>query len=229
MTRRARELLLLSVSCLLLLTGFFSPYFGSRLYCYLGIWYNDGREYRSKISNPVWVANRNNPILDISSVVLSLDRDGSLKILCDGSELIALYSAQPAITKASATINDYGNFMLNELNPDGSVKQVLWQSFDHPTDTLLPGMKLGINFKTGFSWYLTSLRSYISAAPGSFTFGMDPNRTDQLVIWWRGDIYWTSGPWQDPNSEFPNIKFLNNIGYHFNYVSNENETYSITL
>ncbi|KAI9186388.1 hypothetical protein LWI28_016758 [Acer negundo] len=35
----------------------------------------------------------------------------------------------------------------------------MWQSFDHPTDTLLPGMKLGRNFVTGLDKNLSSWKS----------------------------------------------------------------------
>jgi hypothetical protein len=43
---------------------------------------------------------------------------------------------------------DSGNFILREQNSDGSTRQNLWPSFDYPTDTLLPGMKLGVGLKT---------------------------------------------------------------------------------
>ncbi|MCD7459422.1 hypothetical protein HAX54_040879 [Datura stramonium] len=41
----------------------------------------------------------------------------------------------------------------------------LWQSFDHPTDTLLPGMKLGWNFVTGREVYLSSWKNEEDPAP----------------------------------------------------------------
>lgn len=46
-----------------------------------------------------------------------------------------------------------GNFVLRDKNnPD----TVLWQSFDHPTDTLLPEMKLGWDKRSGLDRILTS-------------------------------------------------------------------------
>ncbi|KAI9116527.1 hypothetical protein K1719_012694 [Acacia pycnantha] len=53
------------------------------------------------------------------------------------------------------TNQDSGNYVLLELQPNGFSKQVLWQSFDHPSDILLPGMKLGVNHKTHQSWSVT--------------------------------------------------------------------------
>ncbi|KAI4346181.1 hypothetical protein L6164_013253 [Bauhinia variegata] len=56
----------------------------------------------------------------------------------------------------SPILLDNGNFVLQELHPNGSTKRFLWQSFDYPSDTLLPEMKLGVNYKTGHSWSLAS-------------------------------------------------------------------------
>ncbi|XP_021654601.2 G-type lectin S-receptor-like serine/threonine-protein kinase CES101 isoform X1 [Hevea brasiliensis] len=182
---------------------------------YLAIYYT----YES--SYPVWVANRDAPVLGTSGI-LTIDGNGSLKILHDGGEPIFLYKVQRP-SNTSATLEDSGNFVLHQVNPDGS-KQVLWQSFDYPTDTLLPGMKLGINLGTRHKWFLTSRRSSVSPASGSFTFGVDPNVTNQLVIRWLGDVFWTSGPWQRGRFNLLNDSSLNEI-YKFNYFSNENETY----
>ena len=102
--------------------------------------------------------------------------------------------------------------------------QVLWQSFDDPTDTLLPGMRLGINTKTGQKWSLTSWSSDEDPASGSFTLGMDPNNTDQLIIWLHGEIYWVSGVWQKSNFSLPH-ELSNDVDYHFSYHSEEEEKY----
>ena len=108
-----------------------------------------------------------------------------------------------------------GNFVLSEISP---VRQ-LWQSFDYPSHVLLPGMKLGVNRKTGQRWFLTSRRSQDVPDSGNFTYGLHPNRTDQLVILLHGDIYWTSGYVNSSSFRLP----ISN--YSFHYTSNENETY----
>uniref|UniRef100_A0A7N2LPV5 Apple domain-containing protein n=1 Tax=Quercus lobata TaxID=97700 RepID=A0A7N2LPV5_QUELO len=86
---------------------------------------------------------------------------------------------------------------------------------------LLPGMKLGVDQKTGQRRLLTSWRSQEVPDPGNFTFGLRPNRTDQLVILLNGDIYWTSGYVNVNSSSFR----LANSNYSFEYTSNENETF----
>ncbi|WJZ91097.1 hypothetical protein VitviT2T_010202 [Vitis vinifera] len=96
--------------------------------------------------------------------------------------------------------------------------------FDNPTDTLLAGMKLGINLKTGQNWSLASWINEQVPAPGTFT--LEWNGT-QLVMKRRGGTYWSSGTLKNRSFEFiPWLSFdtCNNI-YSFNSVANENEIY----
>ncbi|XP_023728515.1 G-type lectin S-receptor-like serine/threonine-protein kinase At1g67520 [Lactuca sativa] len=211
---------------------------------YLGIFYNpqrsksygygrrayyngDGYAYYNrdgyKEDKAVWVANRNSPSKDIY-VKLVIDVHGKLSISSGGGTVVDLFSPTPVVTRnASATLLDTGNFVLQELYSDGSVKRVLWQSFDYPTDTLLPGMKLGINLKTGHRWSLTSWRNEILPADGPFTLKADPNGTGQMVILRRGNIHWRSGSWLI-NAGFENAD-LQNSGpdVRLYYISNETE------
>ena len=190
---------------------------------YLGISYNIGGS--AKVGETeVWIVNRNSPIIGTSGSLM-IDSDGNMKISSSGSSPIIINSVQ-ASGNTSATLLDNGNFILRELNSNGSTGQILWQSFDYPTDTLLPGMKLGINFKTGHTWSLTSWRRHNSPASGSFTLGLDPNSTSQLVILWQGDIYWTSGPWHDGHFEYVSM-FSYKSKPKFRYFSDENEKYFI--
>ncbi|KAE7998015.1 hypothetical protein FH972_002594 [Carpinus fangiana] len=187
---------------------------------YLGIWYTNDA-YDSK----VWVANRDKPIQG-SQGYLIMEADGLLRIMHDGGSPIPL-NANEAAPNSTATLENSGNFRVKELNSDGSTKRVLWQSFDYPTNTLLPGMKLGINLKTQQKWMLTSWLTNQIPAAGSFSleWNLTANRTGQLVMRHRGDMYWVSGV--GSNSDFENVGTMTSDGlyYNFSYASNENESY----
>ncbi|KAK1575195.1 hypothetical protein Q3G72_003357 [Acer saccharum] len=151
---------------------------------HLGIQYN--RLQPDNVDVPisystVWVANPNNPITD-KSTNLSIDAsDGNLKIFHSGGNPIPVSSVEGA-RNTSATLMSSGNLVLHEMNSDGSVKRVLWQSFDYPTDTLLPGMKLGFNLQTDHQWSLRSWLTVGNPAQGSFTLVMDRNDSNKLNV-----------------------------------------------
>ncbi|KAI7755980.1 hypothetical protein M8C21_021599, partial [Ambrosia artemisiifolia] len=171
-----------------------------------------------------WVANRNNPITDIYGKLI-IDVHCKFSILSSGGTVLDLFSPNRLVAcNASATLLDTGNLVLQELRPDGSIKRVLWQSFDHPTDTLLPGMKLGINLKTGHRWSLTSWESETLPVRGSFTLTVtgDLNGTGQMVILKGGYIHQMSVAWF--NGEFVNAnKITFGLDVRLYYVSNETE------
>lgn len=138
-----------SSSCLVSASGNFITAFSKPVYLldtYLCIWRND--------SFSTWNANRLRPLL-YPHGVLSWDEDGRrLRIIDPAGDPISLFkpseSTDYEISNTStlmARLLDDGNLVVQELDVYGSTK-VLWQSFDSPADTLLPGMKLGINHRT---------------------------------------------------------------------------------
>ncbi|XP_071729276.1 G-type lectin S-receptor-like serine/threonine-protein kinase At1g67520 [Rutidosis leptorrhynchoides] len=206
---------------------FYGPYLGifyhiNSLYRNLNpllrLTYNPYVTYLPK--KPLWVANRNNPVTDASK--FTIDNNGKLIISSDKGTVHDLFSPSHVTGTTSVTLLDSGNLVHQELYPNGSVKRVLWQSFDYPTDTLLPGMKLGINYETGHKWSLTSWSSDEVAAPGSFTVTVDPNGTGQLVVLRHENVHWMSGPWQTDRFENTNnLVFSGEV--RVNYISNETE------
>lgn len=82
---------------------------------------------------PVWMANRDIPVNGEGSR-LSLMEDGNL-ILTDAGEFpFSVWSSGTGSSKgAKLQLNDTGNLVLV-----GENGETLWQSFDFPTDTLLP-------------------------------------------------------------------------------------------
>ncbi|KAJ0008064.1 hypothetical protein Pint_29837 [Pistacia integerrima] len=171
---------------------------------------------------PAWVANRNIPILDESGSLTIDSSDGNLKIFQRGGDPISISWVQ-GVRNTRATLLKSGNLVLHEVNSNGSTRRLLWQSFDYPTDTLLPGMKLGINLRTGHKWFLQSWITEDSPAQGSFTLGMDLNITNKLVIWWRGEVYWMGELSRNEQSMSSNSWTIAN--FEFRLVANEQEKY----
>lgn len=172
-----------------------------------------------------WFANRNHPISNNSSSSnFTLDYSGSLTINLQNGRPLTLYSPPKSEVANNSntilTLSDSGNLILQHLHPNGVTKQVLWQSFDHPSDILLPGMKLGVNHKTNRSWCVTASSSAASPASGSFTLEWDP-RIKQLIIKRQGMIYWMSGVLK--NKRFVNIPEQVQKLYEYSIVSTEEE------
>ncbi|KAJ0008062.1 hypothetical protein Pint_29835 [Pistacia integerrima] len=191
---------------------------------YLGIWYHrtDSTDFYKEI---VWVANRNNPILGTGSNLTIDSTDGNLKILPNGTDPIVISSIQAA-GNTSATLLETGNFVLYEMNSDGSNRRVLWQSFDHPTDTLLPGMKIGVNLQTGHKWFLQSWISYYSAAQDHGEYPLSQcdyrtlirtSRSGNYAACWNGKI---PSCRSSVNSFNGNYGFMSGDGFKFKESDN---------
>lgn len=118
--------------------GFFSIYttlaLNTTITWYLGIKYIDFPGGTNE-TNTVWIANRDIPIYDDSGI-LTLDNMGKLMINYKGGDPLDLYKGSKfAAVNISATLLDNGNFVVREMNSNGSAGTVSWQSFDYPTDT----------------------------------------------------------------------------------------------
>ena len=171
---------------------------------YLGIWYTNYENNRS-----VWIGNRDRPISNDSRGFLTLDHLGKLMIKFDGGDPIVIYSGTGgAETKnTSVTLLNDGNLVVSQVNSNGSIGKRLWESFDDPTDTLLPGMKLGVNHKTGRNWSLTSWLAQDDPAPGASTLEWEP-KTRKLVIKRRGVPYWSSGLYQSTQKKVSLFEYI---------------------
>ncbi|XP_031276357.1 receptor-like serine/threonine-protein kinase SD1-8 [Pistacia vera] len=99
----------------------------------------------------------------------------------------------------------------------------MWQSFDYPSDTLLTGMKLGWNLKTGFERYLTSWRSVDDPSATDFSFRLEINDAPQLYISSSSKKVARSGPWN--GVQFGGIPMTHNKVFKLMVVHNEDELY----
>ncbi|GLU23167.1 hypothetical protein SLE2022_391920 [Rubroshorea leprosula] len=167
--------------------GFFTP--GSSKYRYIGIWYNQVPQ-----RTVVWVANRDNPI-DDNSGVLSIDSQGSL-VLFKKNQTLTVWSANVSSKAGSknsmAQLLDTGNLVLFQ---DDTKRTLLWQSFDYPSNTLLPLMKLGIDLRTGLNRFLTSWKSSDDPGIGNYSYRIDPTGLPQVSLYNGSTLQWRSGSW----------------------------------
>ncbi|OEL26107.1 G-type lectin S-receptor-like serine/threonine-protein kinase [Dichanthelium oligosanthes] len=188
-------------------------------YWYLGIRIN-----RVPTMTPVWVANGDDPIADLTAAVLTISPDdGNLVVLnpVTGS-IIWSTQANTTTNDTIATLSDGGNLVLQKsLDPS----DVLWQSFDHPTSCLLPGAKLGRDKLTGLNRRLVSRKNSINQAHGAYSLELDPTGPSQFVLVEinSGITYWSSGEW---NGQFFNS--IPDMGTYSEFVNNSREVYLTT-
>lgn len=197
--------------------GFFSP--ANSTNRYVGIWYK-------KVSSGtvIWVANRNAPLTNASGE-LSLTLQGTLVIRNASGDVVWLSanSSAPSVNKPVGQLLDTGNFIVRE-ETDGNPDNHIWQTFDFPTDTFLPGMKFGRNLVTDLETHLTSWKADDDPSPGEFTVWLDIRGYPQLVVRDGSDIRYRAGPWNGERfSGEPNLR-PNSI-YRFGFVLNQREIY----
>ncbi|KAH0901803.1 hypothetical protein HID58_041306, partial [Brassica napus] len=202
--------------------GFFKPSSSSRWY--LGIWYKaiSKRTY-------VWVANRDHP-LSTSTGTLKIS-DSNL-VVVDGSDTAVwstnLTGGGDVRSPVVAELLDNGNFVLRDSN-NNDPDVVLWQSFDFPTDTLLPEMKLGWDLKTGFNRFLRSWKSPDDPSSGDYSFKLETRGFPEAFLWNKASQVYRSGPWNGIRfSGVPEMQPFDYIEFNFT-TSNQEVTYSFHI
>ncbi|KAL4628663.1 hypothetical protein ACB092_05G256500, partial [Castanea dentata] len=199
--------------------GFFSP--GESTNRYVGIWF-----YKAPEQPVVWVANRDNPITDHSGV-LSIDLHRNL-VLYGEDKKQPIWSTN-IVTKSNnkttlAQLNQLGNLVLFIKE----TTEVLWQSFDNPTDTFLPSMKLGLDRKTGLNRILTSWKSKDDPGTGNCALILNTNSSSPELFLYKGNIlWWRSGHWNGIGwSGIPTLSSNDSV-MNFNLFNNEYETSTV--
>ncbi|KAL4639388.1 hypothetical protein ACB092_03G213900 [Castanea dentata] len=160
--------------------GFFSPAGSSGDKRYVGIWYMWDKR------TVVWVANRDDPLINTTTGAFGFAKDGNLKVWDTSNEKVHWYW-ECYSTDTIVNLTDSGNLVLYGYSSESGNMTSLWESFENPTDTFLPGMLLGRDIS------LTSWRDRDDPGTGNFTFMLDPvgNSNTQIVNKER-KIYWKS-------------------------------------
>ncbi|XP_019190004.1 PREDICTED: receptor-like serine/threonine-protein kinase SD1-8 [Ipomoea nil] len=194
--------------------GFFRP--GNSSSSFLGIWYN-------AVNNTViWVANRESPLPQDSDAHFTLGDDGNLllSVLDGGGRNTIIWSTNisGAGNSSVALLLDTGELVLKQG------ESIVWESFDGDSDTLMPGMKLKVNKKTGKRNVIRSWIGSNDPRPGKFSWGMDPKGSPQLLIWKEDVPYSRSNLFQDG---FTYSRYLPELGYsaYYSFATQNYEEY----
>nr|KAJ0221495.1 hypothetical protein LSAT_V11C200092250 [Lactuca sativa] len=199
--------------------GFFSP--GKSMNRYLGIWYKN-----KSPQTVVWVANREKPITDLSGV-FRVHTNGSLLVIA-GSNNNIVWSSNPGpisptnVNPVLAQLLSTGNLVVRTTGEESFI----WQSFDHPRDTFLPGMKLGKDLVSGLDRRWTSWKSLDDPSPGSYVSFMDTNGFPQVLFTKVQDSvpYLRFGPWNGLTFNGMPSHTSNSLVTH-KFVLNDKEVY----
>ncbi|XP_065877269.1 G-type lectin S-receptor-like serine/threonine-protein kinase RKS1 [Euphorbia lathyris] len=165
--------------------GFFSPGISTRRF--VGIWYNKVPE------TVVWVANRDNPINGTAGILTVDNRN--LVLYENNKTRVSRWSSMVNVsstTSFKAQLLDSGNLVL--VDQKNSSNRI-WESFDFPTDTTIPNMKLGQNRKTGKNWFLSSWKSIDDPGTGNIFLRINPAGFPQVFLYNGSVPLWRGGPW----------------------------------
>lgn len=184
--------------------GLFAPANSSNYY--VGIWYKT-----ISVTTVVWVLNRNQSIQSsFRDTCLLQMSNGSLNLVVNSK---VIWRSMASLYVSEAVLLDTGNFVLRYASG------ILWQSFDNPTDTWLPGAMVGINAK------LISWRNEGDPAIGNYSLEMEPNGGGELFIKRNGrGTQWRSGIWQGVT--LPSFSSVSST-YNFSFVDGAFLTYKV--
>ncbi|KAF7097018.1 hypothetical protein CFC21_098887 [Triticum aestivum] len=178
---------------------------------YLAIWFN-----KINVITPVWVANRERPIAgpDLRATQLQISKEGNLVVLNNATQSVVwsthitgnrTNATSTTTTSSRAILLGSGNLVIESPS-----SEVLWQSFDDPTDVALPGAKIGWNKVTGLNRVGISWKSRIDPGLGSFSVGLETNGTRMVMVGHRGypsQVYWSWSPDESP-MQMPALRAL---------------------
>ncbi|KAI9111474.1 hypothetical protein K1719_017164 [Acacia pycnantha] len=197
--------------------GFFSP--GSSTDRYVGIWY-----HKIPGKTVVWVANRDRPIKN-NFGLLRINTEGHLVLLSHGETVVwSVNSTTKALSPIFQLLGS-GNFVLRD-GKDQKTQIYLWQSFDYPSDTILPGMKVGWDLRTGLIRRFTAWKNWDDPSFGDFTGELVLHNYPEVIFWQGSRKHFRSGPWN--GLQFSGYSHAaTNPFYELKFVWNEDEVYSV--
>nr|KJB13484.1 hypothetical protein B456_002G078000 [Gossypium raimondii] len=123
-------------------------------------------------------------------------------------------SAVLSISVDSNLVIRHGNLVVRDEKSN-----TLWQSFDFPCNTFLPGMRLGYENRNGKNWSYVSWKSDDDPSPGNFTMKLDSEQGNRILILNGDDEYWRSKLWEEDSNVFESPQEVRLNMFNFSFVS----------
>ncbi|KAG9141692.1 hypothetical protein Leryth_025340 [Lithospermum erythrorhizon] len=157
----------------------------------LAIWF---AELPGEDRTSVWSTNINSPAS--KDAILELDKSGNL-ILTDRATILWATNTSGRNIEF-AVMSENGNFVL--YNSD---RRIIWQSFSHPSDTLLPGQTLTVSLELTSSKSISSDGGYFSLKmlqqPTSLSLALTYNLPDDSQVSLDDHSYTNYSYWSGPD------------------------------
>ncbi|KAM3253556.1 hypothetical protein ACQJBY_047563 [Aegilops geniculata] len=200
---------------------------------YLGIWFN-----KIPVFTTVWIANRDQPITNpsVNLTQLKISSDGNLVIVNHAAKIESVVWSSHIVNRKTSSKNTTTASAVVLLNSGNLAllanrQEMLWQSFDYPTDIGLPGAKLGRNKVTGFSHQYISKKSLID--PGVGSYNIELKDTSGIVLMRRNNplVKYLTYATTESSSLIPILKSLLDLNPRTKglinpiYVNNNQEEY----
>lgn len=129
------------------------------------------------------------PALSLTTTSNLVLLDANSRVLWTTNAIVGAVNSSAASGLAAVLLNT-GNLVIRY--PNGTS---LWQSFDHPSDTFLPSMKIRLRYKTQADERLVSWTSPNDPSPGTFSYGPDPATLLQIILCNGTRPIARNGPW----------------------------------
>ncbi|TVU20059.1 hypothetical protein EJB05_36246, partial [Eragrostis curvula] len=209
--------------------GFFTPPGSDQTY--LGVWYA-----RVTPCTVVWVANPDKALSgsveeNAGASVLINDTDGSFAIMSPNAIPFWRVESRGYVI-SGAKLLDNGNLLVY-----GSLGYALWQGFDHPWGTVLPGMRVGSGLDLLPPGANSTLQTWRIPSdpwpPSPVALKLDTSgAVPELFVWNGSTKVWRSGPWDGTRftgvrDDATNLSFVNdNEGVAFGFQAHNSNTLS---
>ncbi|GLT37921.1 hypothetical protein SLA2020_122020 [Shorea laevis] len=160
--------------------------------------------------------------MDLSGLLM-INSAGNLVLTSQNKTILWSSNSNKEAQNLVIHLLDSGNLVLSD-EKDGNSEIFLRQSFDHPTGTLLPGMKLGWDLRTGLHRQQSAWKSQDDPSPGDFTLELVLNNYPELIMLKGYKMDFPSEPWNGlrHNGE---AKSSSITVFELNFISNEEDIY----